>query len=276
MALANALPIYFIDAFAERPFTGNPAAICPLERWIAEPAMQAIAAEIGFSETAFIAREGPGEDADWRIRWFTPTLEVDLVGHATLAAAHLVLERLEPQRTAVRFESLSGPLIVTRQGDVLAMDFPARVPAPVAAPPALVAGLGRPPVAVLAATHYLAVYGHADDVRALQPEMAVLAALDRAAVIVTAPADGGSGAGEAGADFVSRFFAPANGVPEDPVSGVAHCTLVPYWAQRLGKTSLVGRQLSKRGGTLVCEDRGPRVTIAGKAVLVLEGRIAAG
>ena len=263
--LADGLPVYFIDAFADRPFTGNPAAICPLERWIAEPVMQAIAAELGFSETAFIAREG----ADWRIRWFTPTLEVDLVGHATLAAAHLVLERLEPARPSVRFDSLSGPLIVTRQGDLLAMDFPARVAASIAAPPTLVAGLGKPPREILAATHYLAVYEAADDVRALAPDMAALAALDRAAVIVTAP-------GEAGADFVSRFFAPANGVPEDPVSGVSHCTLVPYWSQRLGRARLTGRQLSKRGGVLVCEDRGDRVTIAGRAVLVLEGRIAAG
>jgi PhzF family phenazine biosynthesis protein len=270
-SLANALPVYFIDAFAERPFTGNPAAICPLERWIAEPLMQAIAAEIGFSETAFIAREGPGEGDGWRIRWFTPTIEVDLVGHATLAAAHLVFERLAPGGTTVRFDSLSGPLTVTRHGDLLAMDFPARVPTPVDVPPALAAGLGAPPRAVLAATHYLAVYDRADDIRALRPDMAALAALDRAAVIVTAPPDG-----EPGADFVSRFFAPANGVPEDPVSGVAHCTLVPYWARRLGKASLVGRQLSARGGTLVCEDRGARVGIAGRAVMVLEGRIAAG
>lgn len=272
--VADALPVYFIDAFADKPFTGNPAAVCPLERPLAEPVMQAIAAEIGFSETAFIAREGVGEHGGWRIRWFTPTLEVDLVGHATLAAAHLVFERLEPQRTSVRFDSLSGALVVTRQGDLLAMDFPARVPAPVGAPPALVAGLGEPPREVLAATHYLAVYDHADAVRMLAPDMATLAALDRAAVIVTAPGDGR--ADEGGADFVSRFFAPANGVPEDPVSGVSHCTLVPYWARRLGRSSLVGRQLSRRGGTLVCEDRGDRVTIAGRAVFVLEGRIATG
>jgi predicted PhzF superfamily epimerase YddE/YHI9 len=262
---APTLPIYFVDAFAERPFTGNPAAICPLERWLEDRAMQAIATEIGFSETAFIVREGDG----WRIRWFTPTLEVDLVGHATLAAAFVILERLAPGAASVRFESLSGALTVSRQGDLLAMDFPARVAAAVPPPAGLVAGLGRAPTEVLAATHYLAVYADAGDVAALAPDMAALAALDRAAVIVTAP-----GAGEF--DFVSRFFAPANGVPEDPVSGVAHCTLVPYWAKRLGKSQLVGRQLSRRGGTLVCADRSGRVTIAGRAVLVLEGRIAAG
>jgi PhzF family phenazine biosynthesis protein len=175
----------------------------------------------------------------------------------------------------VRFESQSGPLIVTRQGDLLAMDFPARVPAPVEPPARLLAGLGRPPVAVLAATHYLAVYADADAVRALAPDLAALAALDRAAVIVTAPAGPGDAA-DFGADFVSRFFAPANGVPEDPVSGVAHCSLIPYWSTRLGRSRLTGRQLSRRGGTLVCEDRGDRVTIAGRAVLVLEGKIASG
>jgi PhzF family phenazine biosynthesis protein len=258
----DALPVYFVDAFADRPYAGNPAAICPLDRWLAEPAMQAIAAEIGFSETAFIVREGEG----WRIRWFTPTIEVDLVGHATLAAAFVILERIAPGGDSVRFESLGGPLTVTRQNGLLAMDFPARVAAPVTPPQRLVDGLGRAPAAVLAATHYLAVYADAADVAALAPDMAALAALDRAAVIVTAPGSGD-------ADFVSRFFAPANGVPEDPVSGVAHCTLVPYWSRRLGKPRLIGRQLSKRGGVLVCEDRGARVVIAGRAALVLEGRI---
>ncbi len=266
-APAATLPIYFVDAFADRPYAGNPAAICPLERWLAEPAMQAIAAEIGFSETAFVVREGEG----WRIRWFTPTIEVDLVGHATLAAAFVILERIDRGRSTVRFESRSGPLIVDRRdGGLLSMDFPARIAAPVPVPPRLVEGLGKAPVALLAATHYLAVYDTAADVQALAPDMAVLAALDRAAVIVTAPTSPAFGG-----DFVSRFFAPANGVPEDPVSGVAHCTLIPYWAKRLGKTHLIGRQLSKRGGTLVCEDRGERVIIAGHAALVLEGRIAA-
>jgi predicted PhzF superfamily epimerase YddE/YHI9 len=260
------LPIYFVDAFAARPFAGNPAAICPLEHALDERAMQAIAAEIGFSETAFIRHEGGG----WSIRWFTPTLEVDLVGHATLAAAFLIFERLEPGLAEVRFDSRGGPLTVRRDGDLLAMDFPARVAAPVSAPPRLVEGLGRAPVELLAATHYLAVYDAAADVQALAPDMPALAALDRAAVIVTAPSTPAIGG-----DFVSRFFAPANGVPEDPVSGVAHCTLIPYWAKRLGKPRLVGKQLSKRGGELVCEDRGARVIIAGRAALVLEGRIAA-
>jgi predicted PhzF superfamily epimerase YddE/YHI9 len=263
--MLGTLPVYFVDAFAERPFAGNPAAICPLERWIDEASMQAIAAEIGFSETAFIRREAAG----WAIRWFTPTLEVDLVGHATLAAAFVIFERLDPGAAEIRFDSRSGPLLVSRQGDLIAMDFPARVPTPVGLPAGLVDGLGGAPAELLAATHYLAVYRDAAEIIALKPDMARLAALDRAAVIVTAPSTPAIGG-----DFVSRFVAPANGVPEDPVSGVAHCSLIPYWSTRLGKRRLVGRQLSKRGGELVCEDRGARVMIAGRAALVLEGRIA--
>jgi predicted PhzF superfamily epimerase YddE/YHI9 len=186
-----------------------------------------------------------------------------LVGHATLAAAFVIFKRLSPDRQKVRFASRSGPLRVSRQGPLLAMDLPARVAVPCAAPAALVEGLGALSVETLAAQHYLAVFEHADQVRALAPRMDRLAALDRAAVIVTAP--GGPG------DFVSRFFAPANGVPEDPVSGVAHCTLIPYWSRRLGKTKLHARQVSHRGGDLFCEDRGDRVIISGPAVLVFEG-----
>ena len=257
------IPLYLVDAFADRPFAGNPAAVCALEAWLPEPVMQAIAAEMNLSETAFVVPTGEGS---WHIRWFTPTLEVDLVGHATLAAAFVIFERLDPHLTQVRFTSRSGPLQVERNGAMLEMDFPARVPVPCAVPPGLVDGLGAAPAEVLAAQHYLAVFEHEDEVRALAPNMDCLAALDRAAVIVTAP--GGPG------DFVSRFFAPANGVPEDPVSGVAHCTLIPYWSRRLRKRRLFARQVSRRGGDLVCEDRGDRVIISGPAALVLEGTLA--
>jgi predicted PhzF superfamily epimerase YddE/YHI9 len=256
------IALYLVDAFADRPFAGNPAAICVLDSWLPEPLMQAIAAEMNLSETAFILREASG---DWHIRWFTPTLEVDLVGHATLAAAFVIFERIARGLAQVRFASRSGPLLVTRNAAMLEMDFPARVPQPCAMPPGLAAGLGAQPREVLAAQHYLAVFESEAEVRALAPDMALLAALDRAAVIVTAP--GGPG------DFVSRFFAPANGVPEDPVSGVAHCTLIPYWAKRLGKSRLLARQVSRRGGDLVCEDRGERVLISGPAAFVLEGRL---
>lgn len=257
------LPIYVIDAFADRPLTGNPAAVCPLETWLPDATMQAIAAEMNHSETVFLVPQGD----DFAIRWFTPIREVDLVGHATLAAGHLVLDRLRPGGRSVRFLSQSGALTVSRESAGYAMDMPALPPSEVAPPPGLFAALGQSPRAVLAAKHYLVVFEHAEEVRTLAPDMAALAALDRPAVIVAAPG------GEKGVDFVSRFFAPANGVPEDPVSGVAHCCLTPYWSRRLGKGTLVGRQLSKRGGIVRCADRGDRVTLGGAAALFLEGTI---
>jgi PhzF family phenazine biosynthesis protein len=258
------LPIYIIDAFAERPLAGNPAAVCPLEAWLPASTMQAIAAEMNLSETVFFVRN-PGEEA-YGIRWFTPTREVDLIGHATLAAGYLVLERMEPRASMVRFSSAGNELVVARDGASLALEMPALRPSPIAPPPALARGLGRQPTAVLAAKHYLCVFDHADEVRVMTPDMAVLAGLDLPAVIVTAPASGD-------ADFVSRFFAPANGVPEDPVSGVAHLCLAPYWAERLSKTKLIGRQLSQRGGVVRCEDLGSRVRLGGSAAIFLEGRI---
>jgi predicted PhzF superfamily epimerase YddE/YHI9 len=239
--------------------------------------MQAIAAEMNLSETAFFAPDPAG--GGLQIRWFTPSREVDLIGHATLAAGHLVFERLEPEATCVRFLSAGAELIVSR-GEVgkgpmalkmvalkmLALKMPALRPRPVAAPPGLAPALGREPVQVLAAKHYLCIYAAADEVRDLRPDMALLSALDLPAVIVTAPA-----ADEV--DFVSRFFAPANGVPEDPVSGVAHLCLAPYWSERLGKRKLTGRQLSQRGGLVHCEDLGAQVELSGNAVIVLEGRL---
>jgi len=257
------IPLYIVDAFADRPFAGNPAAICMLKAWLPESLMQAIAAEMNLSETAFVV---PSAQGAWHIRWFTPTLEVDLVGHATLGAAFVIFERLGAQITEIRFTSRSGPLLVKRNGAMFEMDFPAHMAMPCAMPSGLVEALGCAPAEVLAAQHYLAVFEHEKEVRALVPNMDRLAALDRAAVIVTAP--GGPG------DFVSRFFAPANGVPEDPVSGVAHCMLVPYWSRRLRKRRLLARPVSRRGGDLVCEDRGERVIISGPAVLVLEGTLA--
>jgi PhzF family phenazine biosynthesis protein len=257
------IPLYQIDAFADGLFTGNPAAVCPLEEWLPDDVMQAIAAENNLSETAFFVPEGDG----YRLRWFTPTTEVDLCGHATLASAFVVFRWLMPQRNEVTFQTQqAGPLTVSRESDLLALDFPARPPSPCAMPDGLAAALGRHPAAVLAARDYLAVYETADDIRALTPDFAAIARLDRFAVIATAP-------GTEGIDFVSRFFAPARGVDEDPVTGSAHCTLIPYWAGRLGKTRLEARQLSRRGGALTCALQGDRVTIAGRAVLYLEGRI---
>jgi PhzF family phenazine biosynthesis protein len=257
------LPIYQVDAFTDRLFAGNPAAIVPLERWLPEKTMQAIAAENNLAETAFFVREGE----DYALRWFTPTVEVDLCGHATLASAFVIFERMEPRRTRVTFRTAkAGTLTVSREGEELAMDFPARPPRPIAAPPALEAALGTRPVSVLAARDQVAVYARQEDVAALAPDLEALARLDCFAVIATAP-------GQDGIDFVSRFFAPAQGIPEDPVTGSAHCTLVPYWAERLGKTRLRARQISRRGGALTCTLAGDRVILAGRCVLYLDGVI---
>jgi predicted PhzF superfamily epimerase YddE/YHI9 len=257
------LPIYQVDAFTDSLFGGNPAAVCPLETWLPAKTMQAIAAENNLAETAFFVREG----GDYALRWFTPTVEVDLCGHATLAAGHIVFRFIEPQRERVSFRTMkAGTLAVSRRGEMLAMDFPARPAVPIAPPPGLLAALGGAPREVLRARDHLVVYGSAAEVAALAPDLAALAEVDCWAAIVTAP-------GEDGIDFVSRFFAPAQGVPEDPVTGSSHCTLAPYWAHRLGKKKLEARQLSLRGGALTCALDGERVSIAGRAVLYLEGQI---
>jgi PhzF family phenazine biosynthesis protein len=256
------LRLFQIDAFASRVFAGNPAAIVPLERWLDDATLQAIAAENNLSETAFLV----GEKGDYQIRWMTPAAEVDLCGHATLASAWVVFNELEPGRKEVLFRSKSGPLSVKADGDRLALDFPSRPAAPADdAAGRLADALGRRPVRAFAARDYLAVYDAEEDVRALRPEMARVAALDRMAVIATAPGRD--------CDFVSRFFAPQVGVPEDPVTGSAHCTLVPYWSKRLGQARLFARQVSARGGELWCVDRGDRVEIAGRAAKFLEGTI---
>jgi PhzF family phenazine biosynthesis protein len=259
------IPVYQVDAFARAPFSGNPAAVCPLKAWLPDATMQAIAMENNLSETAYFVKE----DTGYRLRWFTPGVEVDLCGHATLASAWVIFERLEPGRTSVSFQTRSGELVVTRKGDMLAMDFPSRRPEPVRPASPLLEALGGNPVEIWAARDYMVVYDSAEEVRALAPDMSLLSQIDRFAVIVTAPGQ----EGERGCDFVSRFFAPAKGVPEDPVTGSAHCSLIPYWAERLGKTHLYARQISKRGGELYCELHGDRVTIAGRAAPFLEGMI---
>jgi PhzF family phenazine biosynthesis protein len=255
------IPIYQIDAFTSQVFGGNPAAVCPLERWLDDATLQAIAAENNLAETAFFVPQDQG----YALRWFTPALEVDLCGHATLASAFVIFEELDPTRMAVTFATRSGDLTVKRDNDLLVMDFPALAPQPCAAPQALAAGLGAAPREVFAAMDYLAVYDSQEQVRALRPDMALLAQLDRRGVIATAPGTN--------ADFVSRFFAPAAGIPEDPVTGSAHCMLTPYWSRRLGKSRLHALQVSARGGELFCEDRGARVTLTGRAVKFLYGTI---
>jgi predicted PhzF superfamily epimerase YddE/YHI9 len=258
--------MFQVDAFAERPFEGNPAAVCPLEAWPDEGLLRDIAAENNLSETAFFVPVA-GADGEFELRWFTPVDEVDLCGHATLASAHVILGYLEPSLGRVRFRTRSGQLEVRREGDELVMDFPALPLAPCEAPGVVGAALGTEPREVLAAKDYVAVLGSAAEVRALEPDMVALARLDRRGVAVTAPGD------EEGVDFVSRFFAPALGVPEDPVTGSAHCELAPLWAARLGRNRLRARQLSRRGGDVVCQVRGDRVELRGRAALYLEGTI---
>jgi PhzF family phenazine biosynthesis protein len=255
------LPLYQVDAFTSRVFGGNPAAVVPLEAWLPDEKLQAIALENNLSETAFFVKEPSG----WRVRWFTPSTEVDLCGHATLGAAYVLFHHLQPGMERVEFASRSGPLVVTREGDWLALDFPTRVPRPCPPPAGLVEALGATPRETLAARDLLAVFDSEAEVRALKPDLAKLAALEFFSVVPTAPGTD--------ADFVSRFFGPRVGVPEDPVTGSSHCSLIPYWAGRLGKTSLFARQVSARGGELKCELQGERVRIAGRGVLYLEGLI---
>jgi PhzF family phenazine biosynthesis protein len=256
------IPIYQVDAFTRRAFRGNPAAVCPLDSWLPDELLQQIAAENNLSETAYFVRERQS----YRLRWFTPATEVDLCGHATLASAFVIFEQIGRLEALIRFETRSGALFVTREDGLLVMDFPSRPAAPHAPHPNLVKALGRIPVAVLSVPRdYLAVYATEDDVRALDPDMQLLSALDKVAVIVTAPGSD--------CDFVSRFFAPVHGVPEDPVTGSAHCTLAPYWAAVLGKNVLFARQVSRRGGEIRCRLRGDRVELSGQAVLVLTGTL---
>jgi len=258
------LPVFHVDAFTARPFTGNPAAVCPLAGWLDDGLLQAVAAENNLSETAFFV---PGGDY-YELRWFSPSCEVKLCGHATLASAWVVLYVLEPERESVRFETRSsGALTVSRDGDLLAMDFPVLAPwACPEPPPALVGGLGKAPVSVVQIEdNYFAVYEREEDVRNIRPEFNLLKELHPAGVAITAP--GGD------ADFVSRYFAPSYGIPEDPVTGSTHCSLAPYWSKRLGKGQLHARQVSARGGELWCEVKEDRVILKGNAVLTLRGEL---
>ncbi|MGC8517176.1 MAG: PhzF family phenazine biosynthesis protein [Steroidobacteraceae bacterium] len=255
--------IFKLDAFSHRAFGGNPAAVMPLEAFAPDALLQAIAAENNLSETAFLV----GGDGQYQLRWFTPRVEVPLCGHATLASAAVVLEKLEPGRTEVTFQTASGALRVTRTSHQYVMDFPARPTHRIDPPAALAQALGVHPIEVRAdAINYLAVLGEERAVRSLAPDIAAIAALELPGVIVTA-----RGSGEF--DCVSRYFTPARGVPEDPVTGSAHCALAPYWAELLGRTDLRAYQASRRGGELLCRVRGNRVELEGECVFYLEGTV---
>jgi len=256
-------PIYQIDAFATKRFAGNPAAVMPMESFPADGIMQALAAENNLAETAFLVPKG----ADYQLRWFTPRVEVPLCGHATLASAAVVMERLQPKRKQAVFHTESGPLTIRLTDTGYAMNFPARPSEPTPAPVGLSEALGITPAEVLVNRfNYMAVLPDAEHVRKLTPHIAALARLDRPGIIVTGPGDGVY-------DFVSRYFAPAKGIAEDPVTGAAHCMLTPYWATRLGKTAFRAYQASPRGGEMICRLLGDRVELEGSCVFYLEGTV---
>jgi PhzF family phenazine biosynthesis protein len=253
---------YHIDAFTENGYLGNPAGVCLINSFLPDEVMQRIAFENAVSETAFVVPHGNEYD----IRWFTPETEVDLCGHATLAAAHVLFSEKGFKEKVIRFKSQSGSLSVEKDNEILVLDFPARPPLPCNVPPKLIKALGRKPVEVLASERdYLVIYAGEETVKNLAPDMDLLKQIDKFGIIITS-------LGEE-VDFVSRFFAPAEGIPEDPVTGSAHCTLIPYWAKRLSKMKMVARQLSRRGGVIYCRDAGNRVKIGGKAVTYLHGYI---
>jgi len=256
------LPYYHVDAFTDRLFQGNPAGVCLLpEGWIPEQSMQKIAFENNLSETAFIT----SEEEVFGLRWFTPSIEVDLCGHATLAAAHILFNETNIDEDIVRFQTKSGLVKVERAESTLILDFPSRPAEKCSIPLGAARTFGRKPAEVLKSRDYLFVFHSENEIRNMSPDFDHVMNWDCLGVIVTAPGDS--------ADFVSRFFAPRAGVLEDPVTGSAHSTLIPYWSKRLNKTSLKARQLSQRGGELFCQDAGARVKIGGRAVTYLKGEI---
>ena len=257
------LSFYWVDAFTAQVFAGNPAGVVPLAEWLPDATMQRVAFENGLPETASFVRTGPSR---FQLRWFTPKIEIDLCGHATLASAFVVFHHLGQAGELIHFDSRSGALAVARRGDWLELDFPSQPPTPVPPSAELARALGRTPMSCLySATRWLAVFNTAAEIRALQPDHALLEKIVPGQISITAPGDD--------CDFVSRTFVPDAGIPEDPVTGSAHCTLVPYWAERLGRTKFHARQVSARGGELWCELAGDRVKIAGHAVLYLRGEI---
>ncbi|THB72618.1 MAG: PhzF family phenazine biosynthesis protein [Gammaproteobacteria bacterium] len=263
------IPFFQVDAFANKAFIGNPAAVCMLEEWLPAEIMQKIAAENNLSETAFLVKKAAGK---YDLRWFTPEIEVDLCGHATLAAAYVIFECFNDVSDSLSFETASGTLVVNKEksdkknGELLSMDFPARKPEPVESNDLIVKAFGIEPIEVLKSRDLFVVFEDEKAVRDIKPDFdAIKQIKDSLAVIVTAKGDE--------VDFVSRFFAPNAGIDEDPVTGSAHCTLIPYWAEQLGKNEMHALQVSNRGGELFCEHIGDRVKMAGKCALYAKGEI---
>jgi PhzF family phenazine biosynthesis protein len=258
------LQLFQVDAFTKNTFGGNPAAVCPLDSWLPDKTMQQIAAENNLAETAFFVKNGE----NYEIRWFTPAVEVNLCGHATLATAHVIFNCLGLEDKTIKFHShRSGDLGVEKQGDVLVLDFPAYELTETKAPKELIEALGRAPKQEweTQGDMIMLLFESEAIIRSFAPDMSAIAKLSYGEIIVTAPGDD--------ADFVSRMFAPKIGIPEDPVTGAIHCSLIPYWAGELGKTNLFARQVSKRGGELFCELAGDRVKIGGNAALYMKGEI---
>jgi PhzF family phenazine biosynthesis protein len=252
---------YHVDAFSNQVFSGNPAGVCPLDFWLPDETMQKIAAENNLSETAFFVKQ----NGTYQLRWFTPLSEVDLCGHATLASAYVIKQFQNYDDSIIRFESLSGMLKVEAKGNLFILDFPSRPPERLQETEELIKGLGGAPREFLKARDVMVVYSNADEIKNIKPDFKLLEKVEGLGIIATAPGDD--------VDFVSRFFAPRVGVNEDPVTGSSHCTLIPYWAKRLGKHNLHAHQLSKRGGELFCELVGDRVKIGGHAVIYMQGQI---
>ncbi len=267
----HSFPIFQVDAFAEHPFTGNPAAVVPLKEWLSEALMQRIAMENNLSETAFFVPLTPKEmdatGADYHIRWFTPNMEIDLCGHATLATAYVIHKMMgleDPGEKVVFITEKAGLLQVILHDAWYTLELPSRPPEPVATPVGLLEALGIDyPVRVMKSRDFFVVLPDEQKVKEMKPDFTALKNINAVGVIVTAPGDV--------ADVVSRCFYPGAGVEEDPVTGSAHCNIIPYWSARLAKTELVCKQLSERGGTLVCVDKGPRVWMSGKCFLFLKG-----
>ncbi len=257
------ISIFQADAFTDKLFGGNPAAICPLDKWLPDEVMQKIAIENNLAETAFFVKN----DTGYKLRWFTPEYEIDLCGHATLASAHILFTELGYKEDEIHFETVkAGTLIVKKDGDKYIMDFPSRPPINIESPVGLAEALSeKKPIEVLRSRDYFLVYESEDDIRDITPDFFALSKMDTVGVIVTAPGKD--------VDFVSRFFAPGAGIPEDPVTGSAHCNLIPYWADKLKKSKLHAYQLSARKGELWCELKGDRVLMSGKAVTYLKGEI---
>lgn len=258
------MEIYQIDAFTDTLFSGNPAAVIPLREWISQGLMQNIAKENNLSETAYIVRENENR---FRIRWFTPETEVDLCGHATLAAAHVLFHHLDFDEPKILFSSNSGDLSVTKSGMVYWLDFPSNPPKPVSIPKLIPEAIGTIPIYAGFNTDLLLLVENESILEKMNPNLHILKSLDVRGVIVTAPSK------DAEYDFVSRFFAPAVGIPEDPVTGSAHTVLAPFWAKKLGKNELTARQTSTRGGVLQCMLAGDRVHIGGSAKTYLTGTL---